>query len=115
MGVNGMAEDVLLSTTENIPGYRIVKVVGIARGGVVRAKHVGKDILAAFKNITGGEIKEYTELLAEARETAIKRLKEDARRKGANAVIGLRFMTSAIASGAAEIFAYGTAVVVEPE
>jgi len=106
-------DQIIVTTLESIPGYRIVKVLGIARGGIVKAKHLGKDIVAV--NIAGGEVKEYTQLLAEAREEALKRMTEDAKNRGANAVVGVRFMTSAIGGGLAEIFAYGTAVVVEPE
>ncbi len=105
--------DVIVSTTGELPGYKIVKVLGIVSGSTVRAKHLGKDIMATIRHITGGEVKEYTELLAQAREIALERMKEKARRLGANAVIGFRFSTSAIAGGAAEILAYGTAVVVE--
>ncbi|HDJ83598.1 MAG TPA: YbjQ family protein [Desulfurococcaceae archaeon] len=108
-------QDFILATTENLPGYRIVRVIGIVSGSVVMAKHLGRDILAALRNIVGGEVKEYTELLAQARNIAIERLVERAKSMGANAVIGLRFSTSAITSGAAEILAYGTAVVVEKE
>ena len=107
--------EIIISTTEKIPGYRIVKVLGIVSGSIVRARHIGRDIAAALRGVVGGEIKEYTELLAQAREEALKRMIEKARKKGANAVIGVRFSTSAVMSGAAEILAYGTAVVVEPE
>ncbi|NJE08795.1 YbjQ family protein [Thermococcus sp. M39] len=108
-------EEFIIATTEHVPGYRVVKVLGIARGATVRAKHIGKDILAGLRNIVGGEVKEYTEMLAEAREVAIQRMIEHAKSMGANAVIGVRFMTSSIAAGAAEIFAYGTAVILEKE
>ena len=108
-----MYSDVIVATTENIPGYRVVRVLGIVTGSTVRARHVGKDILAGLRNIVGGEVKEYTELLMEAREEAIRRMIENARRMGANAVIGFRLMTSQVAAGAAEILAYGTAAIVE--
>ncbi len=108
-------QDFILATTNEIPGYRIVKVLGVVSGSVVMAKHIGKDILAALRNIVGGEVKEYTELLAQARNIAVERLVERAKSMGANAVVGLRFSTSAIAGGAAEILAYGTAVVLEKE
>ncbi|WP_087037310.1 YbjQ family protein [Thermococcus litoralis] len=108
-------EEFILSTTENVPGYKVVKVLGIARGATVRAKHLGKDILAGLRNIAGGEVKEYTEMLAEAREIALQRMIQHAKEMGANGVIGVRFMTSAVASGAAEIFAYVTAVILEKE
>ncbi|MCD6195498.1 MAG: YbjQ family protein [Staphylothermus sp.] len=104
----------LITTTEKIPGYKIVKILGLVSGSVVRARHIGKDFLAAIRNIVGGEVPEYTELLAQAREDAINRMIQKARSLGANAVIGLRFATTAVASGAAEILAYGTAVVIEP-
>jgi len=108
-------EEFIITTTESVPGYKIVKVLGVARGATVRAKHIGKDILAGLRNIVGGEVKEYSEMLAEAREVAIQRMIEHAKSMGANAVIGVRFMTSSIAAGAAEIFAYGTAVIIEKE
>ena len=107
-------EKILITTTENLPGYRVKKVLGIVSGSVVRARHIGKDILAGIRNIIGGEIKEYTELLAQARREALKRMVNEARKLGANAVIGVRFSTAAVAAGAAEILAYGTAVVIEP-
>ncbi len=107
--------EIILSTTETLPGYRVVKVLGVVTGSTVRAKHLGKDIVAALRNVVGGEVKEYTELLAQARATALKRMVEKAKEMGANAVIGVRFSTSAIAGGAAEILVYGTAVVVERE
>jgi uncharacterized protein YbjQ (UPF0145 family) len=91
-------------------GYEIVEDLGLVRANVVRAKHVGKDIVAGFKNLVGGELKEYTEMMAESREIAISRMTKKAEELGADAVINVRFMTSAIAGGAAEIMAYGTAV-----
>ena len=109
-----MNRDVIVTTTTELPGYRIKKVLGIVSGSIVRARHIGRDLTAALRNIVGGEIKEYTELLAQAREEALKRMIEKAKKLGANAVIGVRFSTSAVMSGAAEILAYGTAVVVEP-
>ena len=114
MGGEG-ENDIIVSTAERIPGYRVVKVLGVVSGSTVRAKHLGKDIAAVFRHMVGGEIKEYTELLAQAREIALERMKEKARRMGANAVICFRFSTSAVAGGAAEILAYGTAVLVEKE
>ncbi len=108
-------EDVILTTTEHIPGYRIVKVLGIVSASVVKAKHLGKDMMALLRGIVGGEVKEYTELLAEARNEALNRLKQKAKELGANAVVGIRLSTSTITTGAAEILAYGTAVIVEPE
>ncbi len=106
-------KDILLSTTEHVPGYRIVKVLGIVTGNTVRAKHIGKDIMASLRNIVGGEIREYSELLQQSRRYALEKLKEEARKLGANAVIGIRFSTASIMGGAAEILAYGTAVVIE--
>ncbi len=105
----------ILVTSDTISGYRIKEALGLVRGSCVKAKHIGRDIGALLKNIVGGELKGYEELLAEARETALERLIQDAEEKGANAVIAIRFATSSIMSGASEIFAYGTAVVVEKE
>ena len=105
----------IITTTERIPGKRIVKVFGLVRGNTIRARHAGKDILAALKNIVGGEIAEYTKLMAESREQAIDRMTDEAQRMGANAIIGLRFTTSEIMGAAAELLAYGTAVLVEDE
>ncbi|ASJ10405.1 hypothetical protein A3L12_03370 [Thermococcus sp. P6] len=107
--------DVILTTTEGIPGYRVVEIKGLARGGIVKATHIGRDIMAFFKNLKGGEVQEYTQMLAEAREEALRRMMLHAKEMGANAVVGVRFMTSSVASGMAEIYAYGTAVVVEKE
>ena len=103
----------LLSTTDTIPGKTISKHLGLVRGNTIRARHVGRDLLAHLRNLVGGEITEYTKLLAESREQALDRMIEEAKRLGANAVIGLRFSTAEIESHAAEILAYGTAVVVE--
>jgi len=104
---------VIITTTENVPGYRIVKVLGLVKGNAVRARHLGRDISAAFKTLVGGEIQEYTKLMAEAREQAIDRMVEAAEKLGANAVIGVRFTTSSVMQGAAEILVYGTAVLIE--
>lgn len=103
----------LVSNIEIIPGTQIVKHLGIVQGSTVRAKHVGKDFLAGFKNMLGGELGAYTELLEESRAEALERMKEQAKAKGANAVLNVRFSTSTIAAGAAEILAYGTAVVLK--
>lgn len=100
----------LLSNLEIIPGRRVAKHLGLVQGSSVRAKHVGRDLMAGLKNIVGGELKGYTELLHESREEAMKRMVEQAKATGANAVINVRFSTSSIAQGAAEILAYGTAV-----
>ena len=101
------------SNTEEIPGQQIVEFYGVVTGSTVRAKHIGRDFAAGLKNILGGELKGYTELLQEARQEALHRMMEQARSVGANAVINVRFATSSIAQGAAELFAYGTAVKVE--
>jgi len=100
----------ILSTTEHIPGREVSEIIGIARGSTVRARNIGRDITAMFKNIVGGEISEYTKLQADAREQALVRMVEDAQSHGADAVIALRIDTAMIAQGAAEIIAYGTAV-----
>jgi uncharacterized protein YbjQ (UPF0145 family) len=104
---------VILSNTETIPGKQITRFFGVVSGSTVRAKHIGKDIMAGFKNIVGGELKAYTELIAEAREDAVGRMVREAESLGANAVVNVRFSTSSVAQGAAELFAYGTAVTVE--
>jgi uncharacterized protein YbjQ (UPF0145 family) len=103
----------IVSTTSEIPGKRTVEVLGIARGSTVRARNVGRDIIASLKGLVGGEISEYTRLLADARESALKRLIADAERMGADAVVNVRFTTSAVMQGAAEILAYGTAIKIE--
>jgi uncharacterized protein YbjQ (UPF0145 family) len=104
---------VILSNIEVIPGKQITNFFGVVSGSTVRAKHIGKDIMAGFKNIIGGELKAYTELIGEAREDAIARMVREAESLGANAVVNIRFSTSSVAQGAAELFAYGTAVTVE--
>ena len=103
----------LITNLEIVPGKRITKHLGLVQGSSVRAKHVGRDIMASLKNIFGGELKGYTELLQESREEAINRLQAQAEQVGANAILNIRFSTSSIAQGAAEIFAYGTAVILE--
>ena len=100
----------IITNTDFIIGKEIKEILGLVRGNTIQAKSIGKDIKAGFRNIAGGEIKEYTEMLAEAREIALERMKEKAEKIGADAVINVRFMTSAIMGGAAEILAYGTAV-----
>jgi uncharacterized protein YbjQ (UPF0145 family) len=102
-----------LSNLEVIPGRRIVRHLGLVQGSTVRSKHAGRDIMAGLKNIVGGELKGYTELLIEARQEAVERMVAQARAVGANAVINVRFSTSNITSGAAEVMAYGTAVFAE--
>ena len=103
----------LLSNIETVPGRNVVRHLGLVQGSTVRAKHVGRDFMAGLKNLVGGELKGYTELLNEARDEAIARMIEQARQAGANAVVNVRFSTASVAAGAAEIFAYGTAVVLE--
>jgi uncharacterized protein YbjQ (UPF0145 family) len=101
-----------LTTIETVPGKTITRHLGLVQGSTVRSKHVGKDILAGLKNFVGGELKSYTALLNESRGEALDRMIEQARAAGANAVVNVRFATSNIAAGAAEVMAYGTAVVV---
>ena len=103
----------ILTNTETVPGQTIVEFYGVVSGNTVRAKHVGRDIMAGLKNIVGGELKGYTELLQEARQEALDRMSEQAQSVGANAVVNVRFSTSSVAQGAAELFAYGTAVRVD--
>lgn len=103
----------LVSNIEVVPGKRIVQHLGLVQGSTVRAKHAGKDIMAGFKNIFGGELTSYTDLLQESRDEAVQRMTEQAQAIGANAVINVRFATSAIAAGASEILSYGTAVLLE--
>jgi uncharacterized protein YbjQ (UPF0145 family) len=100
----------IYSTTETIPGREITEIVGVVTGNVVQAKHIGRDIMAGLKNIVGGEIRGYTEMLTEARDVAIQRLVANATVKGADAIVGIRFTTSAIMDGSSEIMAFGTAV-----
>jgi uncharacterized protein YbjQ (UPF0145 family) len=102
-----------LSNLEILPGLTVVRHLGLVQGSTVRAKHVGKDIMAGLRNFVGGELRGYTELLNESRQEAIDRMVQQAEAIGANAVVNIRFSTSNIASGAAEVMAYGTAVVVE--
>ena len=103
----------IVATSSTIAGKKVVKTLGIVTGNAVRARHIGKDILAGLKNIVGGEIEEYTKLLAESRDQSVDRMVEMAQKLGANAVVDVRFSTSFIMSAAAEILAYGTAVVIE--
>ena len=100
----------ILSTVNEIAGKEIVKILGLVRGNTIRARHVGKDIMAGLKNIVGGEITDYTKMLAESREQALDRMITDAKSLGADAIIGIRFTTSSVMQGAAELLAYGTAV-----
>ena len=103
----------ILTNIEVVPGRKIIEHFGLVQGNTIRAKHVGKDILAGFKNIFGGELRGYTELLAESRKEATDRMVEQAEAMGANAIINVRYSTSSVAQGAAELYAYGTAVRVE--
>jgi uncharacterized protein YbjQ (UPF0145 family) len=103
----------IVVNTETIPGYQIVAVKGIVQGNTVRAKHFGRDIAASLKNIVGGELRGYTELLTEARREAMERMLAQAQQLSANAVVNVRFSTSSVTAGAAELYAYGTAVVVQ--
>lgn len=103
----------IVTTTPDIPGMRIVKSIGMVRGSTVRGKHVGTDLLAFFRNLVGGEIPEYSKMLAESREQSLDRMMSAAEQLGANAIVAARYSTSSITSGAAEILIYGTAVVVE--
>jgi uncharacterized protein YbjQ (UPF0145 family) len=101
---------VIVVTTEQIEGKKITETLGLVRGSTIRARHVGRDIMAGLRNIVGGEVKDYTVMLAQAREEALQRMIEQAEKMGANAIIGTRFVTSMVLSGAAEMVAYGTAV-----
>lgn len=103
----------ILSNLESYPGRSITKHLGLVQGSTVRAKHAGRDIMAGFKNIFGGELKGYTELLHESREEAIQRMTQQAESVGANAVLNIRFSTSSITAGASELYVYGTAVELE--
>jgi len=100
----------LMTTQDNFSDYEVVETLGYVRGNTIRARHIGKDILAGLRTIVGGEISEYTKMLAEAREQATDRMKEEAKSMGANAIVCLRFTTSPVLQGAAELLAYGTAV-----
>ncbi|RLE28672.1 YbjQ family protein, partial [Candidatus Acetothermia bacterium] len=100
----------LITTTEEVPGYEIIEILGLVRGNTVRARHLGRDILAGLRNVVGGEITEYTEMLSKAREEAVQRMISQAEELGADAVVGVRFATSQTMAGAAEILVYGTAV-----
>lgn len=104
------SHSIILSNTESVPGRQIVEFYGVVTGNTVRAKHLGRDIMAGLKNIVGGELVGYTELLQDSREEATERMIQQAQSMGANAVINVRYATSSIAQGAAELFAYGTAV-----
>jgi len=100
----------IITNIETVPGKTIVEHFGLVSGSTIRAKHVGRDIMAGLKNLVGGELKGYTQLLHESRQQALERMIEQARQLGANAVVNIRFSTSSVAQGAAELYAYGTAV-----
>ena len=102
----------IITTSDQIEGKAITKTIGLVRGSTIRARHVGRDIMAGLRSLVGGEITDYTKMMAEAREQAIQRMVEDAEKKGANAIVGMKFTTSMIMSNASEILAYGTGVVV---
>lgn len=103
----------IITNTETVPGRKIVGTLGLVRGNTIRARHLGRDIIAGFKNIVGGEIADYTKLMAEAREQALDRMQERAAEMGANAVVNVRFTTSSVMQAASELLAYGTAVKLE--
>ena len=112
-GSNYTKKKFLIVTADDIPGRKIVEVFGLVRGNTIRARHIGHDIMATLKNIVGGEISDYTKMIAEAREQAIDRMIAEAAGLGANAIVAMRFTTSEVMKGAAELLAYGTAVKVE--
>ncbi len=103
----------IITTSDQIPGKEIVRTIGWVKGNTIRARHLGRDIMAGLRGVVGGEITEYTKMMAESREQSIQRMVEDAEQQGANAVVGLRFTTSMVMTNASEILAYGTAVVVK--
>ena len=105
----------IIITADRVIGKRVARTLGLVRGNTIRARHIGEDIMAVMRNIVGGEVSEYTKLLAESREQALDRMVDEARGLGANAIISLRFSTSMIMGGSAELLAYGTAVVLEDE
>lgn len=105
----------ILATSDSVPGKHITEVKGLVQGNTIRARNIGRDIVAGLRNIVGGEVTEYTRLMSESREQAIMRMVEQAESMGANAVVGMRFVTSMVMQGASELLAYGTAVVVEDE
>ena len=103
----------ILTNIESIPGKKIVEHFGLVSGSTIRAKHIGRDVMASLKNLVGGELKGYTELLTDSRRQAVDRMTDQAQQLGANAIVNIRFSTSSVAQGAAELYAYGTAVRVE--
>lgn len=105
----------IISTTETIAGKKVVRTLGLVKGNTIRARHFGRDIAASFRSVVGGEIIDYTKMMAESREQSLDRMVEEAKGLGANAIVAMRFSTSSMMQGAAELVAYGTAVVVEEE
>ena len=103
----------IITTSAQIEGKRIVKTIGMVKGNTIRARHLGRDIMAGLRGVVGGEITEYTKMMAESREQAIQRMIDDAEKQGANAIVSMRFTTSMVMQNASEILAYGTGVVVE--
>jgi uncharacterized protein YbjQ (UPF0145 family) len=103
----------IITTADSIEGRTVTRTIGLVKGNTIRARHVGKDIMAAFRNMVGGEIVEYTKMMGESREQALARMVEDAEGRGANAIIGMRFATSMVMQNASEILAYGTGVVLD--
>jgi uncharacterized protein YbjQ (UPF0145 family) len=103
----------IITTSDKVAGRNIAQTIGLVKGSTIRARHLGRDIMAGLRNMVGGEITDYTKMMAESREQAIQRMVEDAERQGANAIVNMRFATSMIMSSAAEILAYGTGVVLE--
>ena len=103
----------IITTSEQVEGKKIIKTIGMVKGSTIRARHMGRDIMAGLRGIVGGEITEYTKMMAESREQAIQRMMEDAKKQGANAVVSMRFTTSMVMQNASEILAYGTGVVLE--
>ena len=103
----------IISTSNQVEGGNITKTIGLVKGSTIRARHVGRDLMAGLRGIVGGEITEYTKMMAQAREEAIQRMVEDAEKQGANAIVGMRFATSMVMQNAAEVLAYGTGVVLE--
>ena len=111
--VTGFQRKIMMTTSDDVAGASIVKTLGLVRGNTIRARHIGRDIMAVFRNMVGGELRDYTKLMAESREQALDRMAEQAVDMGANAIVSIRFTTSMLMGGAAELLAYGTAVVVE--
>ena len=103
----------IVVTSDLIPGKEIKEVIGLVKGNTIRARHIGRDILAGLKNIVGGEVSDYTKMMAESREQALDRMEESAKSMGANAIVAVRFVTTSVMDGAAELLAYGTAVIIE--